>query len=163
MTVSDPFTRASQAIASALLAWPGFASLVRGNLVDMTSGRFERFKAEVQSGDLPEVAIVQGDFVMHPFGGDSRSVELAQSYRLMMTFESLNVVAVNALKYQTCIALLKAGPALGLDGLVRRWQVTSGQDNPSGPSAWTRGTERWFSALTIEVEMYLDRASTAVL
>ena len=55
------------------------------------------------------------------------------------------------------IALAKAGPSLGLEGLIRDWEITQGEDDAEGHKQWRRGTQRWVSVLTIRVSMYLAR------
>ncbi len=162
MTTNDPFTRCARAISAALLGAPGFAALVRGRVVDMTSPQFERFSTDVQPGDLPEVAVVQGAFAMVPFGSNSRVADISQHFDLRMTFDSLWSVPMNAVKYQAFIALLRSGPTLGLDGLVRGWQIVGGRDSPDGQTNWTRGAVRWISILGIQVEMALNAVQLAI-
>jgi hypothetical protein len=154
----DPFTQTSRAILSALRADPGWAALVKpGNVIDMTAYSFERFKTQVSSADLPEAILLQGEFKLKPFGANSRVAEMNQSFGLIVTHDSLRVTPVNCLKYQTLIALAKAGPSLGLDGLVRAWEITDGSDDALGKSQWRRGTQRWVSVLTIRVELFVSR------
>lgn len=154
----DPFTQTSRAILSALQADPGWAALVKpGNMIDMTTHSFERFKTQVQPADLPEVILLQGEFRLTPFGGSSRIAEMDQSFGLIVTHDSLRVRPVNQLKYQTLIALAKSGPTLGYDGLIRDWEITEGDDDAIGQKQWRRGTQRWVSALTIRVNMYIGR------
>lgn len=160
---SDPFTTVSAAILSALQGDSAWAALVkRGNVIDMTADTFERWKGQLQSGDVPEVILLQGDFRLKPFGGSSRIAEMQQSYDLIATHDSLRVTPVNALKYATFTALARAGPALGLEGLVRAWEITHGHDDSSGQKPWRRGTLRWVSVLRIEVGMYLARETIAI-
>src|SRR5580704_15906426 len=126
----DPFTQTSRAILSALQTDPAWTALVRpGNVIDMTSDLFERFKTQVQAGDLPEVILLQGDFKLKAFGGNSRIAEMDQEFQLIVTHDSLRARPVNRLKYQTLIALAKSGPSLGLDGLVRGWEITQCDDD----------------------------------
>jgi hypothetical protein len=161
----DPFTQTSRAIVSALQADPGWSALVKpGNVIDMTADSFERFKTQVQSGDLPEVILLQGDFRLKPFGGSSRIAEMEQHFQLVVTHDSLRVRPVNLLKYHTLIALAKSGPTLGLDGLVRGWEIAQCDDDAVGQSKreafrkqWRRGTQRWISIMTIQVNMFVAR------
>ena len=161
----DPFTQTSRAILSALQADAGWSALVKpGNVIDMTADSFERFKTQVQSGDLPEVILLQGEFRLKPFGGSSRVAEMEQIFQLVVTHDSLRVRPVNLVKYMTLVALAKAGPSLGLDGLVREWEITHGDDDAVGHSKheafrkqWRRGSQRWISLLAIRVSMYVGR------
>ena len=167
----DPFTQTSRAILSAFQADPGWSALVKpGNVIDMTADSFERFKTQVQSGDLPEVILLQGDFRLKPFGGSSRIAEIEQHFQLIVTSDSLRVRPVNWLKYHTLIALAKSGPTLGLDGLVRGWEITQCDDDAVGQSKrenfrkqWRRGTQRWVSTLMIQVNMYIGRERLTAL
>jgi hypothetical protein len=154
----DPFTQTSAAILGSLRADVGWASMVKpGNVIDMTAASFERFKLQLQPGDVPEVILLQGAFKLRPFGASSRVTEMEQSYQLIVTHDSLRVRPVNQLKFQTLIALAKAGPSLGLEGLIRDWEITEGEDDAIGQKQWRRGTQRWVSVLTIRVSMYLAR------
>jgi hypothetical protein len=65
---------------------------------------------------------------------------------------------VNALKFAAMSALLRAGPDLGLSGLVRTWEITQGKDDPFGQPVWRRSTQRWVSVMSIVVYMQLDRS-----
>jgi hypothetical protein len=155
---TDPFTAAAGAILSALRASPGFTSIVpAGNLIDMTSDLFERFKTTLPSGDTPEVVLLQDAFRMLPFTAGSRCAQIEQTFQLITTQDSLRTGPLNALKYQTLLALGAQGASLGLDGLVRQWSLADGHDDAFGPKQWRRGTERWVSIVAIEVTMYLPR------
>jgi hypothetical protein len=154
----DPFTQISRAILGALHADAGWASLVKpGNVVDMTTSSFERFKTQLQPADVPEVILLQSEFKLKPFGASSRIAEMEQSFQLIVTHASLRVFPVNLLKYQTLIALAKSGPSLGLDGLVRDWQIMQGEDDAACQKQWRRGTERWVSVLSVHVNMFVSR------
>jgi len=154
----DPFTQISRAILSALQSDPDWSALVpAGNVIDMTSDTFERFKGQLQPADTPEVVLLQGDFHLEPFGPNSRIAEFQQDYHLITTHDSLRVLPLNQLKFQTLIALSRAGPTFNLGGLVRSWQITQAEDDPDGKSPWRRGTTRWISTLTIRVSLYLTR------
>jgi hypothetical protein len=161
----DPFTQISRAILTALEANETWSALVKpGNLIDMTSDSFERFKTQVQSADLPEVVLLQSEFRLKPFGASSRLAEMRQDYQLIVTHDSLRARPVNLLKYATLVALAKAGPALGLDGLVREWEILQGDEDAVGHrrgeafrKVWRRETNRWISAMTIRVSMFIGR------
>ena len=155
---TDPFTAAAEAILAALRGSSGFTSIVpAGNLIDMTADTFERFKSTLPSGDTPEVVLLQDAFRLRPFTAGSRCAEIEQTYQLITTHDSLRTGTLNALKYQTLLALAAQGPSLGLDGLVRQWSLCDGRDDAFGPKQWRRGTERWVSIVAVEVTMYLSR------
>jgi hypothetical protein len=154
----DPFTQTSRAILGALQADPAWGAMVKpGNVIDMTAESFERFRTQLQPADVPEAILLQSDFTLKPFGASSRVAEMEQSYQLIVTHDSLRVRPVNHLKFQTLIALAKAGPTLGFDGLIRGWEITQGADDSQGQKQWRRGTLRWVSVLTVRVSMYLTR------
>ena len=159
---TDPFTTAAGAVLGALRCSSPFMSIVRpGNLIDMTADTFERFKSQLQFNDTPEVVLLQDDFRLQPYGPASNSALLEQSFLLVSTLDSLKSRTLNVLKFQTLAALAKAGPTLGLDGLVQSWEIASCRDDalsnttPSFP--WKRGSQRWVSLLTISVKMLLSR------
>lgn len=154
----DPFTQCARAILSSLQGDPGWAEMVKsGNVVDMTAHSFERFKSQLMPADVPEVILLQGEFRLKPFGASSRIAEMEQSFQLIVTHDSLRVRPVNRLKYQTLVALAKAGPTLGFDGMVRGWEITQGDDDALGQKHWRRGTQRWVSVLAIRVSLYVPR------
>ena len=154
----DPFTQVSRAILAALQADAGWAGMVKpGNVIDMTASSFERFRTQLQSADTPEVILLQEAFALKPFGPSSRIAEMQQAFGLIATHDSLQVCPVNRLKFPTLIALSKAGPSLGFDGLVRQWQISSGEDDALGQKQWRRGTQRWVSILSVHVSMFITR------
>lgn len=154
----DPFTAAHAAIWYALEQHHGFCSLVKKrNRIIMVAESFYRFKDEVLASDLPEACLVQGRFNLMPFGSNSRSSEFSQSYSLIIVADDLKVVPVNQIKYQTAIALLKAGDTLGLP-CIRSWNITDASDDALGQREWTRKSERWLSTLTIGVSLYKQRS-----
>jgi hypothetical protein len=156
--MTDPFTSTASAILGALRASAGFTAIVApGNVIDMTADCFEQFKKQVQPADLPEVVLLQSEFELRPFGINSHTCDMSQTWQMIVTHDSLRVRPVNALKYQTMVALLKAGASLGLSGLVRGWEITDGRDDALGQNQWKRGTARWVSVLAITVELYLMR------
>ena len=155
----DPFTQAARAIVAALQASPGFTAIVRpGNVIDMSAAQFNSLPAQAQAGDLPQVAIIQSTFSISIVGPSSRSSQLTQSFILSTTLDTLNSQPLNALKYQTFLALLKSGADLGLPGLLRTWSLSAGKHDPAGNSAAARASARWTSLLTLTMEMYIDPA-----
>jgi hypothetical protein len=154
----DPFTQVCRAILGALRADAAWAALVKpGNVVDMTADSFEQFRSRLEPADVPEVILLQGQFKLQPFGSSSRIAEMEQGFQFIVTHDSLRVRPVNQLKYQTLVALAKSGPTLGLDGLIRGWEITQGEDDALGQKQWRRGTRRWVSVLEVHVSMYVTR------
>jgi len=73
----------------------------------------------------------------------------------MTTLDTLNSAASTP-QIPNFVALLKAGADLGRQ-VNPRLHITSGKD-AGWKSEWSRSAVRWYSALAINVEMYLDRA-----
>jgi hypothetical protein len=157
--MTDPFTSASSAILAALSASSAFSAIAKpGNLIDLSADSFERFKGQLQFGDTPEVVLLPDAFELQPFGVNSKVASLSQTFQLIATHESLRTNTLNALKFAAMTALLKAGPQLGLGGLVRSWEMRQGRDDSLGNSPWRRASQRWVSLISISVYMDLDRS-----
>jgi hypothetical protein len=154
----DPFTRIHQAIWGALAGHPPWAQLVlAGNRQDMTNTLFQQPLADVQAGDLPGAVIWQDEFVMQPLGATGLTADFEQDYTLLLSTDVMSVVPVNQLKFQTAVALLKAGIDLGLGGIVRDWAIRSARD--SSRNKQTNASARWTAALTIGVRFYFPRST----
>jgi hypothetical protein len=157
--MTDPFTAAASAILSALSASSSFSAIVApGNLIDLSSDSFERFKSQLQFGDTPEVVLLPDGFELQPFGANSKVASLSQTFELIATHDSLRTATLNALKFAVMTALLKSGTELGLGSLVRSWEIHKGRDDFEGHSSWRRGAQRWVSLMSITVHMELDRS-----
>jgi hypothetical protein len=155
----DPFTAAHEAIIAAFQNCPALAALVPvGNYVNTTDPLFQQFKPSPTSADTPQIKVLQGEFTLPPFGGNSTSVRFTQAYRVLVCTDVLRVVPLNQVKYQMLTALVKAGPNLGLS-CVSGYDVASGHDDynsaESGPS------QRWTAVFTITANLYLSRQQLA--
>jgi hypothetical protein len=157
----DPFTAAHQAIFAAFENYPALAAVVLpGNFIDTTDPYFQQFKSNTQAGDLPQVKILQDKFTLPPFGGSSMMVQFTQSYRVLFCTDVLQVVPLNQLKYLALIALVKAGPNLGLT-CIKGFEVETGRDDTKSPPEEAEQSQRWAAAFNIKVEMYLSRQQLA--
>jgi len=157
----DPFTSAHEAIFTAFQNHPPLAALVLpGNFVDTTDPYFQQFKPGTQAGDTPQVKILQDEFTLPPFGGNSTSVEFTQSYRVLLTTDVLCVVNLNQLKYLILQAMVKAGTTLGLS-FVKSFELQSGKDDFKRPPDETQQSQRWVSVFTIRIQFYLSRQQLA--
>jgi len=155
----DPFTAAHQAIFAAFANYPAFACLVLpGNVIDTTDPLFQQFKPGATAGDTPQLKILQDEFTLPPFGGNSTTVRITQSYRVMICTDVLRVVPLNQVKYLALIALVKAGPNLGLS-CISGYDVAAGRDDAD--SAQSEKSQRWAAAFTITVQLYLSRRQLA--
>jgi hypothetical protein len=155
----DPFTAAHQAIFAAFENYAPLAALVLpGNVIDTTDPLFQQFKPAATAADTPQLKILQGDFTLPPFGGNSTTVQLTQTYRVMFCTDVLRVVPLNQLKYLALIALVQAGPNLGLS-CVSAYHLQGGRDDTQSPD--TEKSQRWAAAFTITVQLYLSRRQLA--
>jgi len=154
----DPITAAHQAIFAALQNYPALAAVVLpGNFVDTTNPLFQQFKPGIAAADTPQVKILQGEFTLPPFGGNSTTVQFTQAYRVFFCTDVLQVTPLNQLKYLALIALVKAGPNLGLS-CVKSFDVNPGRDD-----AKFEESQRWAAAFTINVHLYLSRQQLAAM
>lgn len=161
--MTDPFTQTYQAIRAALLAWAPLTQIVKpGNMPDLSATNFERFKPEVQPGDLPELLLMQGVFQCLPHGRNSMTVSASQTFPVVLTFDSLKLVPVNLLKFEVLRSMADAAPDLGLP-FIGNFDVTQCGDDAFGKPEWTRKTERWVSLLQINVVMNFDRRQLLAL
>jgi hypothetical protein len=134
-------------------------TLVRaGNIVDVSAANFEQFKSQIQTSDTPEIVLLPEAFSLQPFGTNSQVASLSQTFQLVLTQDSLRSGILNAVKFAAMLALLQAGPDLGLGGLIRSWEIRQGKDDPFGQTQWRRGTQRFVSVMSILVNMELDRS-----
>lgn len=161
----DPFTQAYSAVWAALNAHAGFTSLVRVNdRNDLTGTAPGTRKGSAQFADFGEVSLIPAGFNGSPFGSNSKAADLSQSFQLITSTERItDLVKLNRIKYQTMIALAKAGIDLGLTRLCRGWSISGGlegigQNLVSGINV-THGKNGMVAVLTITVEMCVDRAA----
>jgi hypothetical protein len=161
---TDPITQVYSAIWSALNNWHGFTDIVRVQ-VDLTQAQYASIEAllpAVRDADLPEVTLLEGRYSLAPFGRTAQSADIRQEFRLVCAVNSLQVIPINAIKYHVLVALLKAGDALGLEGLVYDYAIADGNDTTATAVLGTeisRGVDRYSSLMSINVGMYLDRAA----
>src|SRR3984957_3085059 len=145
----DPFTAAHQAIFAAFENCAPLAALIpAGNFVDTTDPLFQQFKPNAQAADTPQLTILQDEFTLPPFGGNSAVVQFSQSYRVLVCTDVLQVVPLNQVKYQMLAALVSAGPNLGLS-CVKSFEVKPGRDDSESEQS-----RRWASVFTITVNLY---------
>ena len=148
----DPFTAAHEAIFAALENYAPLAALVPiGNFIDTTNPLFQQFPPDATASDTPQILILQDQFTLSPFGGNSTTVQFSQSYRISVCTDVLQVVPLNQLKFQMLAALISAGPNLGLS-CVKSFDVLSGRDEME-----FQQSRRWAALLTINVHLYLPR------
>ncbi|HTW96016.1 MAG TPA: hypothetical protein VMD30_14535 [Tepidisphaeraceae bacterium] len=161
MSTPDPFTAAHQAIFTALQNYAPLTALVApGNFINITAAQFEQFKPQIASADAPQLRIIQGDFTLPPFGGNSRAVEFSQSYVIQVTIDTLQIVPLNQIKYQIMVALIQAGTQLGLS-FVSGYTLSDSRDSFAQPADLIQKSRRWCAVMTVTVQMFLPRQSLA--
>lgn len=163
MPDTDPITQTYQAIRGALMSWIGFTAFVKAaNVWDMSDKKFVPGMAQKGApADFAEVALMQGQFILSPFGLNSKVASIRQSYPLVSVSRTLSTTAMNCLKYQMLIALLKAGDNLGLPH-VAEWDITGGSDS-FNRKEWTQGETRWTTMATINVLMNVSKQQLLAL
>ena len=106
---------------------------------------------------MPEAILLQGEFKLKPFGASSRIAEMEQGFQLIVTTRFASGLSGESFEVPDAHRAGEGGAGLGLDGLVRDWQITQGEDDALGQKQWRRGTQRWVSVLTIHVNMFVSR------
>ena len=168
MPTADPITQVYTAIWAALNAWHGFTDLVRVH-IDLTRPQYASIEAllpTVRDADLPEITLLEGRYTLGPFGKTSRTAHVQQEYRLVCATNTLQVIGINALKYNALVALLKTGDTLGLDSLVDDYFIRDGTDvtaNQSTRPNVARGVDRFSTLMSIDVSIHLDRSALLAL
>jgi hypothetical protein len=159
--ITDPFSKVYAAIAAALSADSDFARLVDlGLRIDFTQATGYPIQVQKRDRSLKAVSeLDQGRFTLMPFGGNSRVAEASQSYVLSVDSHKTTVQTINQIKWAALKALRRAGPELGTHNLVRDWMITDGMDQPRPQSP--DATAGWAAVLTIQVQMYFDKALIA--
>lgn len=165
----DPFTQAYTAVWTALNAHTGFTAIVRANnRNDLTGAAPGTRNGPAQFADFGEVSLVPAGFNAAPFGSNSKVADISQTFQLITSTERVtDLVKLNRIKFQTMVALAKAGTDLGLTGLCSGWTVSGGQDgigqNLVAGIDVTHGKNGLVSLLTINVNMYMARAALLAL
>lgn len=170
-TITDPITQGYTDIINALKACTAFAGsggIVKlGNLKDFSDGTLRQLLAEVQAGNLPEVVLLQGAFSLSPYGSNSKTADLSQTYSLVTTTDTMQVATINQVKFATLAALYKSNLENGtFNGkpYIRGWSIGGGSDGSSGvklptiDTSASRGTWRLCDILNITVQMFVAKS-----
>lgn len=152
----DPFTQAYEAIWTALAARADWAELFtvgrRADKIDVT----DRLKEIIKAGNLNGiVALDQSQYVMQPFGANSLIVSATQTYVLSVATATPALAKVNAIKWQTFLALRAAGPSLGLPSIITAWVIQQAQDRPQPPPS-SQAAPGYASVAWIICQMNID-------
>lgn len=155
----DPFSQIYQAVRGFMMADSVLNGIIKtGNFYDVSDPDF--FQPKQQSlnvADTPEFIMVQGKFALHPYGTNSKIASFVQNYPLITNYADLSLSVLNKVKYRTMVAFKNAGGDLGLKGLVEKWIITDGEDDPFGKRDLKRDQIRFMAILNIVVTGYIDR------
>lgn len=156
--MADPFTETYSAIRAAFIAWAplaGDGGLVKpGNLPDYSAK--DPYKSNITPADLPELVLTQSAFRIRPYGRNSLTTTIEQSYPVVMSAHTLKLPPINAVKYELCRALLAAPDKFGLSYILD-WNISTGSDEVAGNPEAMRGGNMRVSVAQINVEMALPR------
>ncbi len=158
---TDPFSAVYAALWAGLESFADFAALVkvRNRLRFDVPGVRNPTRETSAPADLPELTLLQGAFRLAPYTTNALACDVAQAYPVVIAIDDLQVVKLNAVKWQAFRALLAAGHDLGLP-YVRRWTIEDGRDDPAARRL-SGDARRWAAVLTINVEMSLSKADIA--
>lgn len=168
-TITDPITQGYADIIAALKTSTAFLAKVQaGNLKDFSDGTLQQLLANVQAGNLNEVVLLQGAFNLSPYGSNSKVADISQTYSLVTTTDTMQVAAINQVKFATLAALYKSNLEAGtFNGkpYIRSWNISGGADGSSGVKLPTvdatssnRGSWRLCDILSITVNMFVSKS-----
>jgi hypothetical protein len=160
----DPMSKVHAALWSALTGYTKWANLIRaGNRVRFDEGLNwpANRDRQIQPGDTAEVRLEQGAFTFDLYNWDASTTKIVQSYPLVITAEDHDVIPLNRVKWLTLAAIKNAGYRLGLAGFVARVTIRDGKDSASPGKPADRGSNRWVTLLTIDVDMIIPDTDLA--
>ena len=163
------FTAAYQAIANALLANTTFIGLVKlANLNVWCDGKQQQLLTGVQTGNLPEVTLIQTHHLLHPWGSTSKEACATRNYGLVAITDTMQIDAINAIEDAVMGAMyygnLERTALFGGVNYIKNVMITGGGDGSNGiqlptlPDA-TRGVNRQGALINIQLELYWPRTS----
>lgn len=168
--MTNPFTEAGQAILAALLHNPAFSTegndaRVRiGNRLVVWSNTPGARTVDKQvnraPADSPEVLLTQNGFGMSPAGMNSKTANAEQTYTLQLLDTRATVERLNALKWETFLAILRATHGqrhpFGLT-YVHDWRIDNATEGRP-LDAENRPTGDWVAVLNIVLGMYWNKS-----
>jgi len=151
---TDPMTQVLDRLWDALGRSPAVADAVRpGNRIKFTGTDPDPAKTALQAGDMPELAIVPGQWTFGPRSSTSR--QLVQSFTVQLATGDNRLAGSAARLFPLKWAIVKAIEAAG-DNLalpfVQSVRFGGGQDSLTDGDA-NRGPEGWSTVATVTVDM----------
>jgi hypothetical protein len=161
----DPITQTYRAIRAALIAWPQWGTAMEprpgagfrpGNFPDLSESTW--LKPMLAPADKPMALLTEGAFTLRPFGRNSLTATIEQTFPLVYEIGTLKLLSANRIKFETMRAMLNAGERLGNLAFVTTWTLQQGSDFPfGGAGPATYGTSEWGTILHIVVQIDLPR------
>lgn len=163
---ADPITAGYKAVWSILRANALFmANIKRTN--DWSDGTLEALALQaLTNSDMPEISLLQGAFVLKPWGSNSKAAEIDQVYTLVDVTGTLQVSKVNQIKWAVMGAFRANSPeSVTWDSqpFCRGFMLASGSDGSGGISlpglggdSPARGVSRLVSIVAITLSLYVS-------
>jgi hypothetical protein len=167
----DPITKTYRAIRNALIAWPQWGTAMEprpgagfrpGNFPDLSESI--ALKGMLAPADKPMALLTEGAFTLRPFGRNSLTATIEQTFPLVYEIGTLKLLSANRIKFETMRAMLHAGESLSRTGNVTTWMLQQGSDFPfGGAGPATYNSSEWGTILQIVVQIDLPRPSLLAL
>jgi hypothetical protein len=133
----DPITQTYRAIRDALIAWPQWGTAMEprpgagfrpGNFPDLSESTW--LKPMLAPADKPMALLTEGAFTLRPFGRNSLTATIEQTFPLVYEIGTLKLLSANRIKFETMRAMLNAGESLSQPGFRHDMDVAAGQRLP---------------------------------
>jgi hypothetical protein len=163
---ADPITAGYKAVWSILKANGLFKSSIH-RMNDWSDGKLQSPLQGLLPDSVPEVSLVQGRFLLKPFGSNSKIAELEQTYTIVDVTDRLQVADANLIKFAVLAAFRRNSPETltwGGRPFCEQFLLSDGSDGASGvvlpgligvPDA-ARGVNRLVSVVAITLGLYFD-------
>lgn len=166
----NPLDEAYEAVWTAWIANPAFsdtsnAANVRvGNRLSALAGVIGTKALDKNvnraPADVTEVMLIPGGFRLTPTGINSKAVGGEQSFTLQILELRATIERLNAVKWETFVALVRATTGQQPFGLsfVRSWRVENSRENRQRNED-NKPAGDWIAVLDIVLEMYWDKST----
>lgn len=168
--MTNPFDDIQRALWAAVLDYPPFVTegndaFVRPNnrlaVVEGIEGTLRHDKAlqRAPGGDVPELLITQGGFLLTPEGPNSKTVGAQQTCIVQVLDKRKSVERLNAVRWAFYLACLHA--TLGKDkpfglSFVNNWAITNtSEGRPLNPDNQQIG--EWVVVLNVVLDLYWSK------
>lgn len=133
---------------------------------DWSDGTLEALALQaLNPADMPEISLVQGGYVLRPFGSNSKSAEIDQTYTIVDVTGTLQIATVNKIKWAVTGAFRNNNPedvTWNSQPFCRGFMLTNGSDGMTGISLPTidgsaaRGVNRLVSIVAVTLSLYVS-------